>query len=862
MPSLTRDEAVARAELLRVHDYRIELDLSSAADAGGDRPGTFASTTRIRFSARHPAASTFVEMKCADLHEVTLNGTAITPANLAGNRLHLDGLGEENELVVRASMAYSNTGEGLHRFIDPEDGAVYLYAQSFLDDAQRIFACFDQPDLKAEFTLTVSAPTEWEVAANGVGTQVAPGRWEFATTRPLATYLVSLIAGPYHVRRDEHDGIPLALYCRRGLAAHLDKDADEIFGLTKAFFDRYHELFGVRYPFGKYDQAFVPEFNEGAMENAGLVTIRDEVIFRSAVADDERELRAEYMAHEMAHMWFGDLVTMRWWDDLWLNESFAEYMGCRLTSEATRFTDAWTTFAVGRKGWGYAADERPSTHPVAPDSLPDAGLALLNFDGISYAKGAAVVRQLVAWLGEDVFISGLRDHFATHAFGNATLDDLLGALSRSSGRDLSGWAEVWLRRAQVNTFRPEVSIAPDGRFTAMEIVQSAPAEYPTLRPHRIGVGVYEGGSLRRRVEVDLNPSVDGGRTSIAELVGEAAGDLLLVNDGDLTYAKIRFDGTSRAGLTRVLPTLTDPLSRALVWAAVVDAVRDAEEPATEFVELCAAGIPVETTPSVLEDVVRYATSRLADARFSHRGLVDRFLPLESQPAARAAITRALLVAMDSAPPGGGIQLIAARGFISAAGPEDITTLRGWLDGSATPTGLQMDAEMRWTVVGRLAVLGEADDDEIEAEYQRDRSAKGAEHAARSRAARPDAAAKAAAWQIIMSDDSLSNRLVGAAAEGFWQPQQIDLTRPFVQRYFDEMPAAAARRSQAMTLIVSEAAFPRHAVEPATIEAAQRMLNRPDLTPSLRRVVIDFTDELRRALAGRTLVRSSAGRGDH
>ncbi len=843
--------------MLRVHAYRIDLDLTAAADAG-----TFASTTTILFSAQRQGGETFVEVRCAQLHEVTLNGARLDPASLVDNRLLLPGLAAENELVVRASMEYSNTGEGLHRFTDPEDGAVYLYAQSFLDDAQRVFACFDQPDLKAPFTLTVSAPSEWEVAGNGVGTQVTPGRWEFATTQPLATYFVSLIAGPYHVRRDEHDGIPLGLYCRRGLAAHLDKDADELFGFTKAFFDRYHELFAVRYPFGKYDQAFVPEFNEGAMENAGLITIRDDAIFRSAVADDEREVRAEFIAHEMAHMWFGDFITMRWWDDLWLNESFAEYMGYRLTSEATRFTGAWTSFAIGRKGWGYAADQRPSTHPVASDSLLDAGLALLNFDGISYAKGAAVLRQLVAWLGDDVFIAGLRAHFAAHAFGNATLDDLLNALSRASGRDLSAWAEVWLRRAQVNTLRPEVSVGPDGRFTAVEIVQTAPSEFPTLRPHRIAVGVYHDGSLRQRVEVDVDPTIDAGRTNVAELVGVPAGDFLLLNDGDLTYAKIRFDEASRAGLSMVLPSLTDPLARALVWAAAADAVRDAEVPATEFVALCAAGMPAETTPSVLQDLVRFATSRLVDARFPHTGVVDRFLPAEAQPVARATIAQALLGAMDAAPHGGGIQLIAARGFISSAGPADVSRLRGWLDGSQTPTGLEIDAEMRWTVLGRLSVLGAVGEDDIEAEHERDRSASGAEHAARCRAARPDVDAKAAAWRIIVADDSLSNRLVGAAAEGFWQPQQTDLTRPYVPRYFDEMPAAAARRSQMMTLLVSEAAYPRHAVEPETVEAAQRMLARPDVTPGLRRVVTDYTDELQRALAGRSLVRALAGRGDH
>jgi aminopeptidase N len=836
MPSLTRDEAVARAELLRVHAYDIDLDLTAAAEADA-----FSSTTTVRFSCARPGDQTFVELKPAELHEVNLNGESLDPANLVDNRVRLPGLLAENELTVPARMAYSNTGEGLHRFTDPEDGAVYVYAQAFLDDAQRIFACFDQPDLKAPVTLAVSAPTGWEVAANGAGTQVAQGRWEFATTRPLATYFVGLIAGPYHVRRDEHDGIQLALYCRRGLAAHLDKDVDEIFGITKACLDRYHELFGMTYPFGKYDQAFVPEFNAGAMENPGLVTFRDEFVFRSAVTDAERQLRAEVIAHEMAHMWFGDLVTMRWWDDLWLNESFAEYMGYRIVAEATRFTDAWVDFAVGRKGWGYAADQRPSTHPVAPESLPDAGLALLNFDGISYAKGAAILKQLVAWLGDEAFAAGLRAHFGAHAFANATLDDLLGALGEASGRDLGAWAAVWLRRPQVNTLRPEAEIGPDGRYTSVEIVQTAPTSHPTLRPHRVGVGVYRDGSLRRRVEIDLDPTIDNGRTAVSELVGTEPGELLLVNDGDLTYAKIRFDDASRANLGRVLPRLTDPLARALVWAAAADAVRDADMPASEFVELCAWALPAETELPIFRDVVRFATA----------SVVDRFLPPQSQPRARTTLAKACLAALESAEPGGGRQLVAARGLLASAGPPDVGRLRSWLGGEAPP-GLEVDAEVRWAILGQLAVLGAVREAEIEAEYERDRTAQGAEHAARCRASLPDRDSKARAWEVIVNDDTQSNRLVTAAAEGFWHPQQAELTQSYVERYFLTMPAVASRRTPQVLIAVAEAAYPRYAVEPDTLAAADRLLAEPDLNPMLRRVVVDLTDDLRRALAARDL----------
>jgi aminopeptidase N len=835
VPSLTRDEATDRADLLAVHSYDIDLDLTGAGDGTA-----FGSTVRIRFACRRPGAETFVELKDGTPTEVTLNGAALAPASLVDNRIPLPGLATDNELVVRATMAYSNSGEGLHRFVDPADGAVYLYGQSFLDDAPRIFACFDQPDLKAPVRLTVTAPPEWEVAGNGAGTLVAPGRWRFAETPRLATYLVSLLAGPYHVRRDVHDGVPLALYCRRSLAEHLDKDVAEVFGITRACLDRYHEMFGVRYPFGKYDQAFVPEFNAGAMENPGLVTFRDEFVFRSAVTDSERQERAEVIAHEMAHMWFGDLVTMRWWDDLWLNESFAEYMGYRVVAEATRFTDVWTDFAVGRKGWGYATDQRPSTHPVAPESVPDAALALLNFDGISYAKGAGVLRQLAEWIGDDAFLAGLRAHFTRHAYSNATLDDLLTSLSEAWGRDLRDWAELWLRRPQVNTLRPVVSVGADGRYTGVEVVQTAPEAYPTLRPHRLGIGVYSGGSLRQRSFVDLDPAVDDGRTAVPDLVGAPAGDLLLVNDGDLTYAKVRFDEASLDGLPRTLPGLTDPLARALVWGAVLDAVRDAEVPVGDLVALCAAALPAESELTVFRDVVRFVTT----------SAVDQYLAPEAQPAARATVGRACLAALEAAEPGGDHQLAAARGYLACTGPADLDRLRGWLDGSTAPPGLRVDDEMRWAVLARLAALGGLAAAEIEAEFERDRSAQGAEHAARCRAARPDPAAKAEAWREIVEDDSLSNRIVTASAAGFWQPGQDELTRGYVPRYFVEMPAMAARRSPQVAWDVAGAAFPRYAVDADTIAAAERFLAADGVNPILERVVGDMADDLRRALAAR------------
>src|SRR6266567_3687368 len=551
MPSLTRDEAAGRATAIHVTAYDLDFDLTI-----GDR--IFRSVSRIRFAVTADDTATFVDIRPDRLERVMLDGREVESARAEDGRMPLVGLpAGPHELVVVADLAYTNTSQGLHRFTDPADGETYVYSAMFLDQASSVYACFDQPDLKAPCTVRMSVDPRWVAVSNGAGTQVSPGRWEFATTRPLATYFTVVAAGPYHRLESVHDGIPLAVYGRASLAAHLDAQAPEILAITTACFDRYHELFGVRYPFGKYDQAFVPEFSAGAMENPGCVTFRDEFIFTSAVTDAERERRAVVIAHEMAHMWFGDLVTMRWWDDLWLNESFADYLGYRVTAEATEFTGAWTEFAIGEKAWGYAADQRSSSHPVAPEIVATTADALLNFDGISYAKGAAVLKQLVAWLGEDAFLAGLRAHIAAHAYGNATLADLLAALGAASGRDLADWARVWLRTAGVSTLRPEVRLDAHGRYESVVIGQRAPATRPAgepvLRPHRITVATGNAGDVAGGAAGDgraltlrklIGVSVQGASTAVDALVGRPAADLLLLNEGDLTYAKIRLDPAS------------------------------------------------------------------------------------------------------------------------------------------------------------------------------------------------------------------------------------------------------------------------------------------------------------------------------
>ncbi|MFD6678921.1 aminopeptidase N [Micromonospora parva] len=837
MPSLTRVEATARGAAITVESYQVDLDLTGDGDV-------FRSRVEIRFRATAGAA-TFAEVKPAKLLAVRLNDSDLDLGLLTDNRLPIGDLATENTLVVEAEMAYSNAGEGMHRFVDPADGETYLYAMSFLDNAQRIFAAFDQPDLKAPFTLSVTAPPQWLVAGNAeLAANPAPGRWEFAPSAPLATYFFSLIAGPYHVRRAEHDGVPLGIFCRRSQAEHLDADAEEIFTVTRQCLDRFHQLFTERYPFGKYDQAFVPEFNAGAMENPGIVTFRDDYIFRSAVTDTQREQRAGTIAHEMAHMWFGDLVTMRWWDDLWLNESFAEYLGTRVTAEATRFDQSWTTFAMRRKAWGYAADQRPSTHPVAPQEVADADEGLLNFDGISYAKGASVLRQLVAWLGDEAFLAGLNAHFAAHRFGNATLDDLLTSLSASSGRELSGWAELWLRQPQVNTLRAEVAVDTDGRYAEVAVVQSAPESHPVLRPHRIGVGRYAADGTVQRDEVDIDPAADGGRTVLGQLTGEPAARLLLLNDGDLTFAKVRLDPVSAEAVPLVLPGLTDPLARAVLWGEALDAATDGERPVAGLVDLVVAALPTETEVIIAEDVLTLS-----------RSLVDRYLDPLARSTALARVAEACRRLLDGAPAGESLQLAAARGWIAATTDADL--LVGWLAGRDVPAGLKIDAELRWAVLRRLVVLGAAGEAEIAIEAAADVSSAGAERAARCRAALPGLAAKQAAWKIIVRDTDLSNRLLEATAEGFWQPEQAELTAEYVDRYFAEMPAAARRRTPWTADRVAALAFPRYAVAQPTREAAAALLARDDLTPGLRRVVTDSDDDLRRALVARTAVAAAS-----
>ena len=854
VPNLTRDDARARADLLRVESYDVVLDLTD----GGGKPSerTFRSTTTVTFTAR-AGADTFIDVIADRFHSVTLNGQDVdVSAYRPEDGIALSGLADENVLVVDADLLYTNTGEGLHRFVDPLDGEVYLYSQFETADAKRMYACFDQPDLKAEFTFHVTAPEHWEVASNGRVERVeelpAGKLLHFRTTPRISPYITALVAGPYHVATTSHDGIDLGLWCRKTLAKHLDADA--LFEVTKQGFDWFHENFGVRYAFDKYDQLFVPEFNAGAMENAGCVTFREDYVFRSKVTDARYERRGETILHEMAHMWFGDLVTMRWWDDLWLNESFATYASVLCQTSATRWKDAWATFANVEKTWAYRQDQLPSTHPIATDA-PDVQTAEVNFDGITYAKGASVLKQLGAYVGVDAFLAGLREYFVEHAYGNTTLADLLRALEKSSGRNLGDWSKLWLETSGISTIRADFDVDANGRFTRFEVLQSAPTDVAssnTLRPHRLALGLYEeqDGRLVRTERIELD--VTGERTAVPQLVGTAQPALLLVNDDDLTYCKQRLDERSLETLrTGGIAKLDSPLPRALCWSAAWDMTRDGELATRDYVELVVAGAPHEGDIGVMQSLTRQAQRAL-----------EIYADPEWAPQGYTALADVALETLRAAAPGSDHQLAWVHTLLgSARSDAHVAFLRGLLAGEDVPEGLAVDDDLRWAIVQTLSALGALDADAIAAERERDPSAAGQRHAATARALQPSAEAKAEAWRLAVEDDSLANAMQEAVIAGFAHATQGELVAPYVQRYFAEVRGVWERRTSELAQNVVVGLFPTwtSTISQATVDAADAFLADAELPAALRRLVSEGRADVVRALAARAADRAAVAR---
>ncbi len=841
--NLTQLEAAERARLLDVSSYDITLDLTDGTGGPGEQ--TFRSITEIHFSCTEPGASTFIEAAADRLRSVRLNGAEIDTSGWSAEKgLPLTGLEATNTLVVEGDFPFSSSGQGLHRSLDPVDKEVYLYSQFETADAQRVFACFDQPDLKSVYTWHATVPAHWKVVSNAQVERVEPGDIEgskvvhFAPSVKMSTYITALCAGPYHEVRETHDGIDLGVYVRDSMKQHLE--ADDLFLVTKQGFDFFHEQFGVRYPLPKYDQLWVPDFNAGAMENFGCVTHAESYyIFRSAVTDAEYESRANTILHELAHMWFGDLVTMRWWDDLWLNESFAEWASHWCNTHATRFADAWTTFLSVRKNWGYRQDQLVSTHPVYCE-MPDVEAVEVNFDGITYAKGASVIKQLVAYVGIDSFVTGLRAYFNTHAWGNATFNDLLTALEESSGRELRGFAAQWLETAQVNTLRPKIEIGDDGRYTAVAVRQEAPADYPTLRTHRIGVGLYDvsGDRLVRRDRLEID--VTGAETPVPALVGVPAADVLLLNDEDLTYAKIRLDERSMATIVDHISGFDSPLARGLGWAAAWDMLRDAELAARAYTALVCNALPREVDINLVSQTLRQV-----------KGALTQYAEPAWAPTGWQLLADTARSALVAAEPGSGFQLAWARAFAGAAQSDaDLATLRSWLDGEGIPDGLAIDTELRWSLLQALVAEGRAGAAEIEAELDRDRTASGEREAAHAHALIPTPESKAETWRRLTGDEKLANWLQRSLLQGFQHPSQVELTAPYVPKFFDIVDEIWASRDSEPAQEFVYFSYPNYHISQATVDATDEWLAVEGHPAPLRRLVAEGRDGIVRALKAR------------
>jgi aminopeptidase N len=860
---ITRAETADRARLLRVDSYEVTLDLTRG-------PEVFGSRSVIRFGCTQPGADTvtYADLVAETVHEITLNGSPIDPATAcAEGRITLTGLAAGNELIVGADCRYSRDGTGLHRAVDPADQKVYTYTKFEPAYARTVYANFEQPDLKASFTISVIVPAGWTVLSNepvadmmpvggrgGAAGEDAASQWRFWPTPPLPTYLFAVAAGEYHVVRGTHttprgQEIPLGLACRASLAG--DLDPEDILDITRTGLDYYPALFQSDYPFAKYDQVFVPEYSVGATENAGCVVFSDRLLFRSRVPESMRQLRASVILHEMAHMWFGDLVTMKWWDDLWLNESFAEFAAAYASAEATKYTDAWATFASGRKAWGYGQDRLPSTHPVAAD-VATLTAAIANFDGISYAKGASVLRQLVASIGRDSFFAGIRAYFAGHAWSNATLADWLAALEASSGTSLAGWAKAWLQTTGPNTLRAEFTVDDAGAFVRFAVLQDpsadaapggAPADHPAPRPHRIAIGLYsltDDGVLARSAQVWAD--VDGVRTEIPALTGQRQPDLILLNDEDLTYAILRFDERSLRTLTTSIGRLADPLARAVCWTSVTDMVSQAELPVPEFVAMVVSALPTEPSAAAAQNLLEttwVVLHTLADPAY-----------VETASRQLAALAIRLL---DAAEAGSDLQLVWTELLSwTAAAPDQLELVAGLLDGGTAPAGLIIGSELRWSLLRQLTAAGRAGDKAIGAELARDNTDAGARNAAACRAAIGDARHKAAAWQLLTDPTGVPADVLRSVARAFYQPAQAKLLAAYTERYFEVLPRLWLESSGHLRVARANALFPVTAADPALVDRVDAFLAASPRDPGLARVLSERRDQVLRALRSRAL----------
>nr|WP_246279487.1 aminopeptidase N [Psychromicrobium silvestre] len=856
---MSRAEAAERSRTVTVHDYHVSLDLRTALQ---DPEAGFTTRSIITFSAV-PGSSTFLDFVGRSVQRINLNGRDLPVEQLyRGARISLPELAAENQVIVTATGEYSRSGEGLHRFVDPADGKIYLYTQYEPADARRVYPNFEQPDLKGRYSFEVIAPSEWRVASNGAEVSVQPlsstpelSRWSFAQTEPISSYITCVLAGEYSYFSSSWSGtvlpdggslaIPLGAYCRASIKESFD--AETIFELTRKGLDFFHSVFGYPYPFGKYDQAFVPEYNLGAMENPGLVTFTDDYVFTSRATDIQYQQRANTLLHEMAHMWFGDLVTMQWWDDLWLKESFADFMGTFAVAQATDWGNAsWVSFANRRKAWAYRQDQLPTTHPIVAD-IVDLEAAKQNFDGITYAKGASVLKQLVAFVGEDAFFSAAREYFSKHAFGNTTLKDLLVELSAASGRDMSDWSERWLQTSGISTLSVSVT-ADDGVLGSVRIEQEAMDPVTARnadRPHLLRLGCYtfdSTGALALTESHSLD--LDGASTEVTALQGVAQPDLLLLNDEDLSYAKVRFDDHSLQTVLTSLDRLNDPLARVLCWSTLWNMTRDAVLPAASYVEAVRRFAPAESGVGILSNLLETASTA-----------VESFTPLAQRSDLREELLGTIAEQLKLAVAGSDLQLAWFRALaaVSRNSTGQLGLLRQLLDGEG-PIGLQIDTDPRWQIWRALAANGLAAPAELEAELARESNSRALVGFTVAMAARPEAEVKAQAWNSTWQDGSLSNELLSATISGFLLGPE-ELREEYRSRYFAQIGEIWASRSIEIASRIVGELFPEQDAQPGlaleqqpvVVLATEWLEANAEAPAALRRIVIEGLDNLRRAL---------------
>jgi len=834
--NLTRSEAKRRARDITTKSYLLDIDISEAASSD-----TFRTVAEIEFRAT-PGSSSFIDALAHSVHTIELNGAALDPSVFDGARIALEDLAATNVLRIEADFAYTRSGEGLHKFVDPVDGEVYLYSQFEVPDSRRVFPVFEQPDLKAAFHFRVTAPKEWQVVSNqptpDPEVEGAAAHFDFGPTPRISSYITALIAGPYDVVRDSltssnNKTIPLGIFCRKSLREYLD--ADYLFDITKKGFAYFEHAFGVAYPFDKYDQLFVPEFNAGAMENAGAVTFTEAYVFRGAVSDAMRERRVVTVLHELAHMWFGDLVTMTWWNDLWLNESFAEWASTIATAEATEWTEAWTTFQAMEKSWAYRQDQLPSTHPIVA-AINDLEDVQVNFDGITYAKGGSVLKQLVAWVGRDEFFRGVSNYFKRHAWSNTELSDLLDELEATSGRDLTRWSELWLQTAGVNTLRPEIETDAEGVISRFAIIQTAPAEWPTLRPHRLAVGIYRdsGTEVTRvhRVECDI----DGESTDVTELVGLHRGDMILINDDDLAYAKIRLDGDSERFAQSHLDKIASPLARSLVLSAAWDATRDAEMSATDFRRLVLGNIAAETESTTIRTAL--GQLQVATKLYAHQETVAQIQP---------AVADELWRLTQEAEAGSDLQFQLLKAFAQmVCAPHHTGVLRGLLEGSLSLPGRDIDTDLRWELLGGCVLLGEADDAEIDALLETDNTSNGQQAAARLRAMVPSGDVKKNTFDELLANEDLANVIVRSMTAGVGHVNDPRILEGLIEPYFSSLKQIWESRTYKMAEYLVEGLFPSAITSQSLLDATDRWLASHEGPAALRRIIVEHRAGLVRA----------------